>query len=567
MSTTSVGIDIGSFSVKVAKVRSTNRGYECIGTSEYPLSQDPNKDTQIELIEILRDIHSRYIDDGASVVIGAHQFEVSWRRREFPFKERHKILKSLPFELEDDIPFSSENSVFDARITHFTGNKAQVIAVACPKEHLIKTLKRVEDVGVSADIISVDGFAFANLFEEWREAPWTYPALPEPGEHTNAERLATPEPAQVDLAINIGHRVSTVTVIKDGYLLDLRHIDWGGRDLAELISQRYSISYLEALKELKRKAYILMNNEGASREQVALSEVVKSAVDIFTQKLRLTLFELKNLYKVQYRQGILVGGVAQLRNLGPYLTQRTEVAINRLARLDMIPSIDFGQSPNGEVALVTAIGLAIEGIKRPKNPPLNLLRGEFAKQSQSLQFFWDRWGQTMKVVAAAFIVLCVWSFLRDDFTSSNIDASSDALHQQAKNVLGTTGPRITNRTIHEFIKEQNEKAKLRKMLDSLQNMNSPLDVMTRLTALEPLNKSFGPKHNLTGLNVEDLRINGEDVVLTGQAASTQIIAHLEQVLKSIARDGKVHRLPVTMKTEKSYQAFRYRLRVGRRTGG
>src|SRR6185437_7243622 len=97
----------------------------------------------------------------------------------------------------------------------------------------------------------------------------------------------TPEQTQVDLAINIGHRSSTVTVIKDGYLLDLRHIDWGGRDLADLIAQRYNIPYIEALKELRKKAYILMNNEGASREQVALSEVVKSAIDGFAQKLQL----------------------------------------------------------------------------------------------------------------------------------------------------------------------------------------------------------------------------------------------------------------------------------------
>src|SRR6185312_10464049 len=137
MASTSVGIDIGTYSVKVAKVRSTNRGYECIGTSEYPLSQDPNKDTQIEIIEIIRDIHTRYGEDSPRIVIGAHQYEVSWRRREFPFKERHKILKSLPFELEDDIPFSSDNSVFDAKITHLIGNKAEVLAVACPKEHLI----------------------------------------------------------------------------------------------------------------------------------------------------------------------------------------------------------------------------------------------------------------------------------------------------------------------------------------------------------------------------------------------------------------------------------------------
>lgn len=556
----SVGIDIGSFSVKVAKVRSASRGYELVATSQYPLSQDPNKDTQIELIEIIRDIQARYIETGASIVIGAHQYEVSWRRREFPFKERHKILKSLPFELEDDVPFSSENSVFDAKITHTIGNKASVLAVACPKEHLIQTLKRVEDIGLSADIVSVDGFAFANLFEEWREAPWSYPL-------TAATEPETPEPTPVDLALNIGHRSSTIAVIKDGYLLDLRHIDWGGRDLAELIAQRYNMPYLEALKELKRKAFILMNNEGASREQVALSEVIKSGVDSFAQKLQLALLELKSLYKIQYRQGILVGGTAQLRNLGPYLTQRLDVAMNRLARLDMIPQIDFGQSPNSEVALVTAIGLAIEGIKRPKNPPLNLRRGEFARQSQSFQIYWERWGHATKVVVAMFLVLCVWGYLRDNFTSSNVDASSEALSTQAQNILGAQGMVVNRPNVDKFVYEQTEKAKLLKMLTSIKNMDSALDVMTRLTAIAPLQRMYGPKHNWTGLNITHLKINGEMVDIAGNAANESIILHLERVLKTLASDGHISKVPTSSVNKNHYLAFGYRLRIARKAGG
>ena len=123
----SIGIDVGSFSVKVAKVKPSNRGYELVQLSEYPLSQDPSKDNQIEVIEILRDVQNRFYVEGDVYVVGAHQYEVSVRRKEFPFRERHKILKSLPFELEDDIPFSHENSVYDAKITHFVGPTAHLL--------------------------------------------------------------------------------------------------------------------------------------------------------------------------------------------------------------------------------------------------------------------------------------------------------------------------------------------------------------------------------------------------------------------------------------------------------
>src|SRR5580698_6772397 len=96
----SVGIDIGSYSVKVAKVRSSNRGYELVHFSEFPLSQDPTKDNKIEMVEIFNDIKHRLLEEGTQIVVGAHLYEVAWRRKEFPFRERHKIIKSLPFELE-----------------------------------------------------------------------------------------------------------------------------------------------------------------------------------------------------------------------------------------------------------------------------------------------------------------------------------------------------------------------------------------------------------------------------------------------------------------------------------
>src|SRR5690606_23970939 len=129
-------------------------------------------------------------------------------------------------------------------------------------------------------------------------------------------------------------------------------------------------------------------SEGATREQITMSDVIKSSVDTFAVRLRLALVELQNLYQISYRQVFLTGGLAQLRNLGPYLTQKIEIATNRLGRLEQVPSVDFANSPNGELAVTVAIGLAVEGLKRPKNPALNLLKGEFAPKSQTAQILW-----------------------------------------------------------------------------------------------------------------------------------------------------------------------------------
>ncbi len=545
----SIGIDIGSFSVKVAKVRSHNRGYELMHFSEYPLSQDPTKDNKIEILEILQDTIKRLYEEGTQIVVGAHLYDVAWRRKEFPFRERHKIIKSLPFELEDDIPFSSENSVFDAKLTHFIGDTAHVIAFACPRDHLTDILKTYTDANVEPSIISVDGVAFANVIESWRESPWEY-----------ATSQDSTSVSEADVAINIGHRTTTVVVLKDGYTLDMCLIDWGGKDIADLIAQRYNMHPLEALKELRKRAFILMNNEGATREQIALSEVIKSSVDGFSQKLNLALLELRTHYNLQFRQGILTGGVSQLRNLGPYLTQKIDMATNRLAHLDMLPQIDFAASPNNELAGVTAIGLAVEGVRRPKNPAINLLKGDFAKQSQSLRLFWDKWAHTAKISAAAFAILVVWGIMRDSFSTTNVEVAADALKNQAGPILNMKGNKISERNIRAFIKDQDQKMKLKEMVDGLQTINSALDALKRISAL-------APSRNLGGINIFNFSIDSDTVSIAGEASKVEVLNELQKALKSAAKDNQVQSGQPPGAAHPGYKTFKYSIKIERKIGG
>jgi general secretion pathway protein L len=545
----SIGIDIGSFSIKVAKVRGSARGYDLMHFSEYPLSQDPTKDHKIEIHEALQDIKKRLHEENTQIVIGAHLFDVAWRRKEFPFRERHKILKSLPFELEDDIPFSSENAVFDAKVTHFTGDTAHVLAFACPVTHLTEILKNYQDANVAPSIVSVDSIAFANVIEAWRESPWEYAT----GQDLSAL-------SEADIAINIGHKTTTLVVIKDGYTLDTRLIDWGGKDIADAIAQRYNMHPIEALKELRKRAFILMNNEGATKEQVALSEVVKSSVDQLSQRLNLALLELRTHYNLKYRQAILTGGVSQLRNLGPYLTQKLDIATNRLAQLEMIPQIDFAASPNNELAGITAIGLAIEGVRRPKNPALNLLRGDFAPQSQTFRLIWEKWSHAAKVAGALFLVLLIWGSLRDMMASSNVDTANDVLKRQSNSILNQKGAKFSERNIRAYIKEQEQKVKLKEMVESLQTINSALDALKKISALAPA-KSVG------GLNVFDFSVDGDIVSISGEASRVEVLTDLQKALKAAAKDSEVRSAAPTRAVHSGYKAFRYSIQIERKSGG
>src|SRR4051812_40104088 len=104
----SVGIDIGSSSIKVAEIAVGNRVHRLNRCLEFPFRLDPNFDLRIEILDALRKVAAHYHEQEVQFTLALSQRSVSVRTVAFPFRERHKVQKSLAFELEDEVPFDQE---------------------------------------------------------------------------------------------------------------------------------------------------------------------------------------------------------------------------------------------------------------------------------------------------------------------------------------------------------------------------------------------------------------------------------------------------------------------------
>jgi general secretion pathway protein L len=193
----SVGIDVGHYSIKVAEADSSGKNAGTITNFyERPLNTDPRSDRELEVIEALRTITAQYDQGNTRFVVGIPQSEVSVRQRRFPFKDRLKILKSLAFELEDEIPLDVDEATFEAKISEFLGDNAEVLAIACPNDSIQAALDRFRDGGVDPEILTVEALALGNIFEKWQLPPPQMPALvefgsdsPEDGRKKNIPQL------------------------------------------------------------------------------------------------------------------------------------------------------------------------------------------------------------------------------------------------------------------------------------------------------------------------------------------------------------------------------------------
>jgi Tfp pilus assembly PilM family ATPase len=167
----SIGIDIGSYSLKLAEVESSPKGTTLLRYQEIKLSPDINSDRSLEIIEALRSISfsgakSENKND-VKTVIAIAQNQASIRLKRFPFRKRAQIITSTPFELEDEIPLDIDSSCFDVKIIEFFGQASDVLTVAVPNEAIAKAISAAKDGGLDPDMISVEGMALANLFEPW----------------------------------------------------------------------------------------------------------------------------------------------------------------------------------------------------------------------------------------------------------------------------------------------------------------------------------------------------------------------------------------------------------------
>lgn len=544
----SVGIDIGDSSVKLAEVHATSKSYSIVRFQEFPLSTDPNKDKKIEILDILRQIAGNYDPESTRFVMAIHQNYVALRMRQFPFKERFKILRSIAFELEDDIPFSQDDAVFDAKVTRYVENSADVLAVACPKEYIRELLSLAREAGLEPDILTVEGIALGKLLENWQQPPLQQEAL-----------APTPEARPAEFILDIGHTRSLLVMASGGSLIGARNIDWGGKQIAEVISQRYNIHYLEALKELQKKAFVLLSHEGATRDQVAFSEVIKQGLEPLIQEVKFSLLETATARNVKFTSAHICGGVSQIKNLGPFLTQAWEVSVNRLRHFNQHPQATIDTSPSVEATSPMAIAVALEALRRPRNPATNLLTGEFAKRAETVKVFWERWGYAAKIASAAFVILLVHGFMREMFATDMNDQSLTVLTEQAGVIADLKGRDATPRRIRNFVKRKKEDIAGRKIAAQVKKLSSALDVVADVSKSAPNSKQML-------VEIRKFIVDNETVEVHGESPLADAIAKFRQSLGGVASDGKVDQITPTITPEAGKLAFGFRLRVNRQHG-
>jgi type IV pilus assembly protein PilM len=273
--------------------------------------------------------------DSRDATIGLSGRELIIKKVQIPEVPAKELRDAVQLEAEHHIPFAIDEVFLDYHVVGRHNGNMDLILVAVKKSKVIEYVGVVEEAGLSATIVDVDGFALGNQFE-----------------------LNHPEAMGEAVAlIDIGASVMKTNVVRGGTSIFARDIPFGGNNFTQAIAQHLRITFEQAeLAKLGHDVGISWESvvpalEAVSRE---LSLEVQRTFDYFASTA-----ESERIGRM-----VLAGGCSQLPGLTEYLasTWGLPVSVAQPLQRVQVPSAKAEAAAAAGPALAVAVGL---GLRHP----------------------------------------------------------------------------------------------------------------------------------------------------------------------------------------------------------
>ncbi len=237
-------------------------------------------------------------------ILGIGNARVFARNLSVPKMSLEQIRESLPFQVQDMIPFPVEDAVLDFYpITESAGDNGPVVdglLVGAVREALMGNVRAAQLAGLNPLEVDLNAFALARTFQSGAA-----------GSGTSA-------------VIDIGANTTTVVVSTDGVPQFVRIIPTGGSDLTAALGSKLNVTVEQA--ELMKRTVGLT---AARQEDRAIGTATMELTAELMNSLRTTLAFFANAKQTApISRIILTGGGANLRGFSSALSEYTRMPVS-----------------------------------------------------------------------------------------------------------------------------------------------------------------------------------------------------------------------------------------------
>lgn len=495
-----VGIDIGSYAVKIAVVERSFRSFALTEFYERRVQYNEvlsSEESRAIALQGLIDDHSLSWD---FCCVGFPAQRVTSRLLSFPFSSMKKIDQTVQFEIESYIPFDVEHVVLDYAIVWQMKDVSRVMVVYVQKGELAKELSALAAVNVDPRYVCVEGVDQIGLIN-----------------------LGIVPPEGAYAIIDIGHSKSTLTICHGKSLGYMRAISLAGKAITEAIAARLAVPYDEAERLKIEMGHLPLAGEelidDISREA---SAAIAAVVDDLLLHVRQTLFTYHETENIPVEGIYLCGGTSRLPGLDRYISDALKLNVTYLNCMEFhFTRLDRADAHRHVIP--QALALALRGVAAG-GPDINLRQGEFSFKGDVQQF-----GGNIRKVGIALGIIIFLGLI--NFTAKyysvkkQIDKMSADVVTLVKQALPTTPVRgvLTPKAAVNLIK--GKQTEIDEKTAQLQGVlgNSPLDIMKEISSVLPPREEFN-------IDVQNINITSDKVTMDISVADYKAVDTIKQSL-------------------------------------
>lgn len=309
-----LGVDIGSSSVKMVLLRETKRGYKLQSFGMALLPDEAIVDGALMsssvVVEALQELLSaqRISHKEAATSVSGHSVIV--KNIALPQMTQHELDESIQWEAEQYIPFDIQDVNIATHILHSTeataAGQMDVVLVAAKKDLVNDYVGVIAEAGLQPMVVDVDAFAVQNACE------LSYGFDPE----------------ETVVLINAGASVTNLNIVSGGMTAFTRDITLGGNLFTEEIQKQLNVSFEEA------EALKLGGRAGEDADSLVPQEVQRVIAQVSEQvagEIQRSLdFYAASSQGGGYQRIYLSGGTAKVPSLARALEERAGVPVEIL---------------------------------------------------------------------------------------------------------------------------------------------------------------------------------------------------------------------------------------------
>jgi type IV pilus assembly protein PilM len=344
-----VGLDIGSFALKLVELKAKKKGaetrYELVSIGYEPVPyQSIVEGSIMDSTAVAEAIQHVFYDSKAKtnrIALSVSGSSVIVKRIEVQRLNPDEMHEHILWEARPHIPFTPDEVNIDYEVIESpdaTPERVGVILSAVRKEKLNDYLNVITSASKVAQIVDLDSFAALNSvllnYDLYRD--------------------------KVLAIINIGASIANVIISKAGHPVFVRDIAFGGNQFTDLLQKELNLKYEKAEAVKKGRAV-----EGIS------TAAVKPIINIVLNDLRNEIKKTFEFYRSNTTEGridniLLSGGSANLEAITDFFSQEFDIpveVVNPFNNIDInYKKFDLNFIKDMAPLYTVAVGLALRAV-------------------------------------------------------------------------------------------------------------------------------------------------------------------------------------------------------------